>query len=101
MKPEIPIRIILERPPAGIDFAIQKGRGTAYETIQKQRSDNNDLYFECPISVKESATAAPDFSGPFFHGLLHERFIYINIRTCAGQVDSVWSRRLKVPLRDI
>ncbi len=101
MKPEIPIRIILERPPAGVDFDLQKGRGKAYETIQKQRSDNNDLNFECRISVKESATAAPDFSGPFVHGPLHERFIYINIGTCAGQVDSVWSRRLKVPLRDI
>jgi hypothetical protein len=30
-----------------------------------------------------------------------ERFVYIDIGTCAGQIDSCWSRRLKVPLRGI
>jgi hypothetical protein len=43
----------------------------------------------------------PDFTGPYVHGTLSERFIYVDIGTCAGQFDSVWSRRLKIPLRDI
>jgi Family of unknown function (DUF5990) len=30
-----------------------------------------------------------------------ERFVYIDIGTCAGQTDTVWSRRLKIPLRGI
>jgi hypothetical protein len=30
---QVTLRIVLERPPAGVDFAVQKGRGAAYETI--------------------------------------------------------------------
>ena len=35
MNQEIPIRIILENPPPGVDFGIQKERGSKYETILK------------------------------------------------------------------
>jgi hypothetical protein len=101
MKQEIPIRIILENPPSGVDFGIQKGKGNPYETIQKQRSGKDDLCFECSIGVKTSQASMPDFTGPYVHGTLSERFIYVDIGTCAGQFDSVWSRRLKIPLRDI
>ena len=101
MNQELPIRIILERPPTGVDFGIQKGNGNEYETIQKQRSNKNDLCFEFKISLKESKTSSPNFTGPYVQGPLNERFIYIDIGTCAGQIDSVWSRRLKIPLRDI
>jgi hypothetical protein len=86
MNQELPIRIILESPPAGVDFGIQKGNGNKYETIQKQRSNNNDLCFEFKISIKESKTPLPDFTGPFVQGPINERFIYIDIGTYAGQV---------------
>jgi Family of unknown function (DUF5990) len=101
MNDELSIRIILESPPTGVDFGIQKGKGNQYEIIQKQRSNNNDLSFELKISVKESQNSLPDFTGPYVQGPLNERFIYIDIGTCAGQIDSVWTRRLKIPLRDI
>jgi hypothetical protein len=101
MNHDLPIRIILESPPAGVDFGVQKGKGNQYETIQKQRSNNNDLRFEFKISVNESQTSLPNFTGPYVQGPLNERFIYINIGTYAGQIDSAWSRRLKIPLRDI
>jgi hypothetical protein len=45
--------------------------------------------------------AGPDFSGPFVQGPKGGRFIYIDIGTCAGQRDSRWSRRLKIPLTAI
>ncbi len=98
MNQELPIRIILERPPTGVDFGVQKGNGHHYETIQKQRSNNNDLCFEFKISVKESKTPLPDFSGPFVQGPKTGRFIYIDIGTYAGQINSGWGRRLKIPL---
>ena len=101
MNQELPIRIIVERPPTGVDFGIQKGKGNQYETIQKQRSNNNDLCFEFEISVKEDQTSSPNFTGPYVQGAVNERFIYIDIGTYAGQIDSVWGRRLKIPLRDI
>ena len=101
MHQEISLRIILESPLTGVDFGIQKGSGSKYETIQKQRSGSTDLCFDLKISFKESKTGLPDFSGTLVQGPLSERFIYVDIGTCAGQLDSLWSRRLKIPLRDI
>ena len=43
---ELTFRIILEKPPAGVDFALQKGKGNNYETVQKQRSGARDLRFD-------------------------------------------------------
>lgn len=37
MERELTLRIVLEKPLAGVDFGLQKGRGSEYETIQKQR----------------------------------------------------------------
>ena len=101
MGQELSMRIILESPPPGVDFGLQKGSGNNYETILKQRSGDKDLCFEFNISVKESKPTLYDFTGPLVQGPSKERFIYIDIGTAAGQVDSVWSRRLKIPLRDI
>src|SRR5688572_24298815 len=50
---EITLRVVLEHPPKGVDFALQKGRGSAYETTQKQKSDGKDLTFEFTRSVKD------------------------------------------------
>lgn len=101
MNQEISIQIILESPPPGVDFGIQEGRGNQYKTIQKQRSVTGNLCFECRIEVKRTKLNQYDFSGPFVHGVLNERFIYIDIGTCAGQLDSIWTRRLKIPLKEI
>lgn len=52
MDKELLFRIILEKPPAGVDFGLQKGGGNNYETVQKQRSEINDLKFEFPLNLK-------------------------------------------------
>jgi len=96
MEQELKLRIILESPTKGVDFALQKGKGHAYEMVQKQRSNGKDLKFE--FSVKAEGNR---FTGPFVQGPPAERFVYIDIGACAGQTDTQWSRRLKVPLRDI
>jgi len=98
---ELTLRLILEKPTSGVDFALQKGRGGAYETALKQRSDGNDLQFEFSINVKTGKDGSPDFSGPFVQGPSGERFFYIDIGTYAGQENTCWSRRLKVPLSGI
>ena len=101
MDQQIPLRIILENPPSGIDYGIQKGSGNNYETILTKRSKKDDLCFEFTITVKANKTSLYNFSGPYVHGPSNERFIYIDIGTAAGQVNSAWTRRLKIPLRDI
>jgi hypothetical protein len=95
---EITLRLTLEKPTAGVDFALQEGRGSAFQTIQKQRSTGRDLKFEFRVAVRTGKDNAPDFGGPFVQGPLGDRFFYINIGTYAGQLNTEWSRRLKVPL---
>lgn len=102
MESEVTLRIVLEKPPAGVDFGLQKGRGVEYETIQKQRSMGTDLHFEFSVRAKQASKAdLPNFLGPFVQGPTGERFVYIDIGTYAGQTGTCWSRRLKIPLRGI
>ena len=93
------LRIIVEQPPAGVDYGLQKGHGSAYETVQTQRSSCGDLQFDFEADLR--AGNPPDFSGPFVQGPRGQRFVYIDIGTCAGQMDTPWSRRMKVPLAGI
>jgi hypothetical protein len=102
MERELTLRIILEKPPSDVDFGLQKGRGSGYETIQKQRSKAKDLYFEFTVRVKSTGKdAMPTFLGPLVQGPPSERFVYLDIGTYAGQTETPWSRRLKIPLRGI
>jgi hypothetical protein len=98
---EINLRIILEKPTAGVVFGIQQGSGHTYETIQKQKSQGEDLTFEFNIKLKSQTDELPVFVGAMTQGPPKERFVYIDIGTAAGQFDSIWSRRLKIPLKSI
>jgi hypothetical protein len=95
---DLTFRVVLEKPPAGVDYGVQMGRGAEYETAQKQRSKGKDLVFEFTLGIRVSKPAAPDFRGPVVQGPLGQRFVYIDIGTYAGQTGTPWSRRLKIPL---
>src|ERR1041385_2714365 len=99
---EITLRIVLKRPTPGVDFALQKGGGSKYEIVQRQRcSPGADLKFEFPVIVRPDKDEAPDFFGPFVQGVRGDRYVYIDIGTYAGQTNTNWSRRLKVPISRI
>jgi len=101
MDQEVNFRVILQSPPPGVDYGLQKGGGSNYEVTQKQRSETGDLRFEFDARVKEGKDGQPVFLGPFVQGPPHERFVYLDIGTYAGQSDTPWGRRLKIPLRGI
>ena len=103
METEINLQIILTQPPPNVLFGLQKGSGNVYETVQKQKSGSQDLLFTFSVKIKgdKKEDASPKFSGPFVQGPAGGKFVYIDIGTCAGQIDTVWSRRLKVPLTGI
>lgn len=101
MEKQLTFRIVLKKPPSGVDFALQKGKGSNYEIIQKQRSGTRDLYFEFTARAVPGAEGAdPNLLGPFVQGPSGARFVYIGIGAFVGQV-SGWSRRLKIPLSGI
>lgn len=98
---EFTLRIILENPTPGVDFGLQQGKGSKYETIQKQRSIGKNLIFEFRVKIKAGKNNALALTGPFVQGSRDDRFVYIDIGTFAGQKESPWSRRLKIPLTGI
>jgi hypothetical protein len=101
MEPEVTLRIVIEQPPKGVDLGLQKGRGSAYETVQRQRSQGSNLEFEFTVAVKAGHQSTPVFGGPFIQGPPRQQFVYLDVGTYAGQADSCWSRRIKVPLSGI
>ena len=102
MDHELTLRIVLEHPPAGVDFGLQHGRGSGYSTVQTQRSTGGNLLFQFTVRPKLSAKAGQlGFTGPFVQGPASAQFVYIDIGTYAGQTDTLWSRRLKIPLGGI
>lgn len=96
---KVPLRIVVESPPAGVDFGIQSGKGSAYETVGTQRARGTDLRFEIEIGVREGSDQ-PRFTGPFVQRSAPNQFIYIDIGEFAGQKGG-WSRRMKIPLTGI
>jgi hypothetical protein len=98
---EATLRIILEAPPAGVDFGLQEGHGNDYQTVQTQRSKTSDLTFTFTARAKQNTSGEPVFLGPFTQGPADKRFVYLDIGTYAGQQGTEWSRRLKIPLRGI
>jgi len=103
METEIALQIILIKPTKDVDFGLQKGSGNDYETIQKQRSNGQDLLFKFCVKIKgeREKDLLPKFSGYFVQGPAASKFIYIDIGTYAGQTNTGWSRRLKIPLTGI
>lgn len=99
---ELTFRIVLENPPAGVDFALQKGKGSNYEVVQKQRSGAGNLRFTFTArAASPDGIDVPNLLGPFVQGARDARFLYVGIGTFAGQTGTEWSRRLKVPLSGI
>jgi len=103
MENQITLQIILVRPTKGVDFGLQKGSGNNYETIQKQQYTSKDLVFRFEATVKGDSRKdkLPKLSGPFIQRPTNNKFVYIDIGTYAGQTNTPWSRRLKVPLTGI
>ena len=94
-QPELRLRITLLDPPAGVAFAMQRGRSDLAAAVQT-RADA--LVFEFPVSVADPGSDPPRLVGEFTQGPAAGRFVYINVGTSAGQRGSPWTRRIKVPL---
>ncbi|HEU4558879.1 MAG TPA: DUF5990 family protein [Longimicrobium sp.] len=98
MQPELPLRVTVLRPPAGVAIAMQKGRN---ELVPPSCTAKDGIAFDFTVRVADPSAASPNFLGPFAQGKPGDRFVYVNSGTSAGQAGSCWSRRAKVKLGGI
>jgi hypothetical protein len=101
---EIPLRILIDDPPESVTFRVQRGK-TDWENpdfLAPARETGEQIAFEFDVRLApRSAGKPPNFLGPFAQGPAGGRFVYVNSGTLAGQKDSCWSRRAKIPLTGI
>jgi hypothetical protein len=98
MDQEVSLRIVVVDPPAGVRFAVQRGKDALLEPC----SATGELIFEFPIRVRnDGAEGSPNFLGSFAQGPRDARFVYVNSGTMAGEPESPWTRRAKIPLGGI
>ena len=94
-KVEISLRLLVVEPPAGVALALQRGREGLVSCTTTLR---DALVFEFTLVVADIAATPVRFTGEFSQGPAEARFVYVRSGTLAGQLDSVWTRRAKVPL---
>jgi len=97
-KTEVRIRISLVEPPPGVFFAVQSGRDGLFSPVLLK---GKTITFDFTVRVGRRPDGAPNFLGPFAQGPPAARFVYVNSRTLAGQNDSPWTRRARIPLTAI
>jgi hypothetical protein len=102
---EIGLRITLYRVPPGVRFALQKGKSGAMghpELLPPTRIDPTSISFDFTVRVAPDKLGARQrFLGEFTQGPADERFVYVNSGRGAGQLDTEWNRRAKIPLTTI
>ena len=99
MKVEIPLRIVVENPPAGVAMQVQRGKDALLAPVSKSK---DALTFDFTVRVAESSgSGAPNFLGEFAQGPKGGRFVYVNSGKRAGQHDVFWDRRAKITLQAI
>lgn len=57
-----------------------------------------EVCFDCAVRVVELDDGTPNFLGAFTHGPPSARFLYINAGRQAGEANTCWDRRAKIPL---
>ncbi|SRR5258706_2857655 len=96
-KHEIPLRIGVLSPPAGVTTKVQRGKD---ELLSPSEVSDEALVFDFDVSV-DLSSPIPNFLGKYAQGPKDVRFLYVNSGTSAGQMGSCWTRRAKISLMSI
>lgn len=95
--PNLNLRITVDQPPPGVAFGIQIGK----DRFELPRPGSKGaLLFEFSVRLGPGA-GPPRLLGPAVQGPPAARFVYITSGKRAGQPDSFYDRRAKIPLAGI
>ena len=92
---DLALRIVVERPPAGVVFRVQRGKS---ELLAPTKISASSQSFDFTVRVVLTKGEPPNFLGEFAQAPKGGRFIYVNSGKHAGQPDSPWDRRAKISL---
>lgn len=93
---ELTLRIVVVRPPSGVEWRIQSGRD---KLLAPRSVSPDEIAFEVSVNVTKQGPVI--FRGAVTQGPPKARFVYVNSGTRAGQVASCWDRRAKISLTGI
>jgi hypothetical protein len=91
-------RVIVRDPLLGVEVRLQLGRKDLAPPMKRTASE---AIFEFELARESRPNDSVVFRGPAAQGPPASRFVYINSGTYAGQGDSPWGRRAKIPLTEI
>ncbi len=96
---ELPIGIVVEDPVPGLAIALQRGKADGAELVPPTSRSADAVAFDLEITVEGAlADGRPRLLGPYVQGPPDARFVYLAVGRYAGQRDSPWGGRVKVPL---
>lgn len=99
---ELPIRIVVENPVPGLAMALQRGRTAQAELVSPSSQSAAAVVFDLTLTVDGSlADGRPRLLGRYAQGPPEARFVYLSVGKYAGQAESEWGGRVKVPLGDL
>ena len=92
------LRVVVRDPLPGVALRLQLGRT---ELVAPVSQSARETVFEFELEARSKPNNGVVFRGPAAQGPPASRFVYVNAGTYAGQADSAWSRRAKVPLTEV
>ena len=96
---DLALRIVVEDPVPGVTTGLQRGASGKARLVAPVLSEGAALVFDFTVVVDGVLPdGRPRLLGPCVQGPPTGRFVYLCIGQAAGQHDSPWSRRVKVPL---
>ncbi len=96
---DLALRIVVEDPVPGATTVLQRGASGKAELVAPVVGEGGAQVFDFTVVVDGTLPdGRPRLLGPCVQGPPTGRFVYLCIGQAAGQGDSPWSRRAKVPL---
>jgi hypothetical protein len=96
---DIRLRIIVDDPVPGVLLRLQRGKD---ELVEATRETAKQVTFDFTARTGTPLrNGAPNFLGPFTQGPPAVRFVYIRVGRSAGQPNTPFDRRAKIPLGGI
>ena len=99
---ELPLRVVVENPVPGLVMALQRGAAGKAELVGRVIGSGEVVIFDLEVAVEGALPdGRPRLLGPYVQGPPAERFVYLCVGLYAGQPDSPWNGRVKVPIGGI